>query len=243
MTDHEIEFKTKMWLKVNAEYLKEQAIKKEKERLEEEEAEKEGREIKKKPRKSKAQVKKEKGQNPGGHQTAIEAIEKIVAEKKISTKINYDVLRSLNSPMTTPSPSTQRFDESPASPSIYGSIPINPKSPNPNSVFSPGSPSPNSPMRRLSSFKKDRDLTLKRPQTSAIKGKTIFGKPFLATRSSMVIRVVKFSSIVVMGRFQKKHKKITFKVNFTCQESFNFFSLYFEMSFSCHQILPKNERK
>merc|ERR1739842_217187 len=30
MTDHEIEFKTKMWLKVNAEYLKEQAIKKEK---------------------------------------------------------------------------------------------------------------------------------------------------------------------------------------------------------------------
>ena len=172
MTDHEIEFKTKMWLKVNAEYLKEQAIKKEKERLEEEEAIKEGREIKKKPRKSKAQVKKEKGQNPGGHQTAIEAIEKIVAEKKISTKINYDVLRSLNSPMTTPSPSTQRFDESPGSPSIYGSVPINPMSPNPNSVFSPGSPSPNSPMRRLSSFKKDRDLTLKRPQPSAIKGKT-----------------------------------------------------------------------
>ena len=184
MTDHEIEFKTKMWLKVNAEYLKEQAIKKEKERLEEEEAEREGREIKKKPRKSKAQVKKEKGQNPGGHQTAIEAIEKIVAEKKISTKINYDVLRSLNSPMTTPSPSTQRFDESPASPSIYGSIPINPKSPNPNSVFSPGSPSPNSPMRRLSSFKKDRDLTLKRPQTSAIRGKTVFANRFLATRSS-----------------------------------------------------------
>ena len=184
MTDHEIEFKTKMWLKVNAEYLKEQAIKKEKERLEEEEAEREGREIKKKPRKSKAQVKKEKGQNPGGHQTAIEAIEKIVAEKKISTKINYDVLRSLNSPMTTPSPSTQRFDENPASPSIYGSIPINPKSPNPNSVFSPGSPSPNSPMRRLSSFKKDRDLSLKRPQTSAIRGKTVLANRFLATRTS-----------------------------------------------------------
>ena len=46
MTDHEIEFKTKMWLKVNAEYLKEQEIKKEKERLEEEEAEREGREVK-----------------------------------------------------------------------------------------------------------------------------------------------------------------------------------------------------
>ena len=185
MTDHEIEFKTKMWLKVNAEYLKEQAIKKEKERLEEEEAIREGREIKKKPRKSKAQVKKEKGQNPGGHQTAIEAIEKIVAEKKISTKINYDVLRSLNSPMTTPSPSTQRLDESPASPSIYGSVPINPMSPNPNSVFSPGSPSPNSPMRRLSSFRKreDRDLTLKRPQTSAIKGKIVLANRFLVTRN------------------------------------------------------------
>jgi len=184
MTDHEIEFKTKMWLKVNAEYLKEQAIKKEKERLEEEEAIKEGREIKKKPRKSKAQVKKEKGQNPGGHQTAIEAIEKIVAEKKISTKINYDVLRSLNSPMTTPSPSTQRFDESPGSPSIYGSVPINPMSPNPNSVFSPGSPSPNSPMRRLSSFKKDRDLTLKRPQPSAIKGSPLQKRTRTLSRSS-----------------------------------------------------------
>ena len=109
MTDHEIEFKTKMWMKVNAEYLKAQAEKAEKERLEQEEAEREGREIKKKPRKSKAQKKQEKGQNPGGHQTAIEAIEKIVAEKKISTKINYDVLRSLNSPMATPSPSTPRL--------------------------------------------------------------------------------------------------------------------------------------
>jgi hypothetical protein len=118
--------------------------------------------------------------------------------------------------MTTPSPSTQRFDESPASPSIYGSIPINPKSPNPNSVFSPGSPSPNSPMRRLSSFKKDRDLTLKRPQTSAIKGKTVWANRFwlrVAAAGSMVLRLVKFSSggykilrIGVMGRCQKVPK-------------------------------------
>ena len=108
MTDHEIEFKTKMWMRVNAEYLKEQAEKAEKERLEQEEAEREGREIKKKPRKTKVKTKQEKGQ--GGHSTAIEAIEKIVAEKKISTKINYDVLRSLNSPMATPSPSTPSRD-------------------------------------------------------------------------------------------------------------------------------------
>ena len=34
----------------------------------------------------------------GSNATAIEAIEKIVQEKKISTKINYDVLRSLSGP-------------------------------------------------------------------------------------------------------------------------------------------------
>merc|ERR1712172_441302 len=105
----------------------------------------------------------ETGQHPGGNQTAIEAIEKIVAEKKMSTKINYDVLRSLSSPMATPSPNTPSMNESPASPSIFGSIPISSNA-NPNAVFPP---SPNSPMRRLSSFKKreDRDLSLKRPQT------------------------------------------------------------------------------
>ena len=35
----------------------------------------------------------------GNNATAIEAIEKIVQEKKISTKINYDVLRSLTGPL------------------------------------------------------------------------------------------------------------------------------------------------
>jgi len=145
MTDKEIEFKTQMWHRINAEYLKEQAEKAERERKEAEEAEKEGREIKKKPRRTKKQKLETK---PGGHSTAIEAIEKIVAEKKISTKINYDVLKSLNSPSPMPA--------SP-SPSIGPDSPYSPASPNPNAVFTP---SLNSPMRRLTSFRKDRDLSL-----------------------------------------------------------------------------------
>ena len=43
----EIEYKTKMWLKVNEEYLKEKAEKEERERREAEEAEKDGKDIKK----------------------------------------------------------------------------------------------------------------------------------------------------------------------------------------------------
>ena len=64
------------------------------------------------------------------------------------------------------------INESPASPSIFGSIPIS-SSANPNAVFPPSPKSPiSSPMRRLSSFKKreDRDLSLKRSPTSALKG-------------------------------------------------------------------------
>jgi len=77
-----------MWMRLNADYLKEKAEKAEKERIEREEAEKEGKVVKKKVYKKK--VKMEKGTS----QTAIEAIEKIVQEKKISAKINYDVLKS-----------------------------------------------------------------------------------------------------------------------------------------------------
>merc|ERR1711963_209359 len=140
MTDKEIEFKTKMWMRVNAEYLKEQEEKAERERKEQEEAEKEGREIKKKPKKTKK--KQTKSEQHAGHQTAIEAIEKIVVEKKISTKINYDVLRSLSSGPSTPaSPAPNVISsQEPASPAgsesgIFGSSGMNPN-PSPNSVFS-----------------------------------------------------------------------------------------------------------
>uniref|UniRef100_A0A0K2UA20 Transcription factor IIIB 90 kDa subunitlike [Megachile rotundata] n=1 Tax=Lepeophtheirus salmonis TaxID=72036 RepID=A0A0K2UA20_LEPSM len=91
MSDNEIKYKTELWMKVNAEYLKEKAVKEEKERIEAELAEKEGRD----PKKRKKSIKKNKV-NLGANSTALEAIEKIVQEKKISTKINYDVLKSLN---------------------------------------------------------------------------------------------------------------------------------------------------
>ena len=180
MTDKEIEFKTKMWMRVNAEYLKEQEEKAERERKEQEEAEKEGREIKKKPKKTKK--KQTKSEQHAGHQTAIEAIEKIVAEKKISTKINYDVLRSLSSGPSTPaSPAPNVISsQEPASPAgsesgIFGSSGMNPN-PSPNSVFSS---SLNTPVKRLSSFRKERDLTLKRPNQSPLSPvKSIKASPF-----------------------------------------------------------------
>ena len=49
---------------------------------------------------------------------------------------------------------------------LFGTLPLNPD-PNPNSVFSPSLNS-NSPVsvKRLSSFRKERDLTLKRPSSA-----------------------------------------------------------------------------
>ena len=57
----------------------------------------EGRELKRKKKAPPSGGKEGKRQkvNLGGNQTAMEAIEKM-AQEKISTKINYDVLRSLN---------------------------------------------------------------------------------------------------------------------------------------------------
>lgn len=102
MSANEIQQKTKLWLKLNAEYLLEQEEKRKKEKMEREEMIKAGKDPDKK-RKMKKRVKMTHQSNG----SAIEAIEKIVQEKKISTKINYDVLRSLN---MSPSPA------SPASP-------------------------------------------------------------------------------------------------------------------------------
>ena len=53
---------------------------------------------------------------------------------------------------------------------LFGTLPLNnPDSPNPNSVFSPslnGSNSVQPVVKRLSSFRKERDLTLKRPSSA-----------------------------------------------------------------------------
>ena len=67
MNEKEIQFKTLMWMKVNADYLKEKAEKEERERVEREEAERDGKPIKKK-----TQYKKKAKMEKGHNQTAIE---------------------------------------------------------------------------------------------------------------------------------------------------------------------------
>ena len=91
MTPIEVKNKTKLWMKVNKEYLEEI---KEKERLEKEERDemiKQGLDpdkIKKK--------KTPKKKYTGFPETAVEAIAKMAEDKKISTKIDYNVLKKLN---------------------------------------------------------------------------------------------------------------------------------------------------
>ena len=133
MSKEEIELKTKMWEKVNADYLKEKAEKEERERQEAQD----GKEVKKRTRKTKDRKK------AGGSATAIEAIEKIVQEKKISTKINYDVLRNLTLPGSSREPAAAPVVEEEEAPSPAKSI----------YTASPRKPSESTGRKRLPSFK------------------------------------------------------------------------------------------
>ncbi|XP_028996662.1 transcription factor IIIB 90 kDa subunit [Betta splendens] len=84
LNDKEVQVKTALWLKQNAEYLQEQK-------------EKEERIQKEKEQGTYKEKKKYKKREPIKASTAGEAIEKMLEKKKISSKINYDVLRDLNS--------------------------------------------------------------------------------------------------------------------------------------------------
>ncbi|XP_067338319.1 BRF1 RNA polymerase III transcription initiation factor subunit b isoform X2 [Channa argus] len=86
LNDKEVQVKTELWLKQNAEYLQEQ-----KEKEEKIQREKEQGTYKEKNKK------KYKKWKPIEASTAGEAIEMMLEKKKISSKINYDVLRDLNS--------------------------------------------------------------------------------------------------------------------------------------------------
>ena len=88
LTPEEVKFKTQLWMKVNKEYLQEQREKLKKEKEEREEMIKQGID----PDRKKRVYRKRKY---GSSDTAVEAIEKMAVEKKISTKINYDVLKNL----------------------------------------------------------------------------------------------------------------------------------------------------
>eukprot|EP00090_Calanus_glacialis_P000131 TRINITY_DN10083_c0_g1_i1.p1 TRINITY_DN10083_c0_g1~~TRINITY_DN10083_c0_g1_i1.p1 ORF type:complete len:732 (-),score=223.56 TRINITY_DN10083_c0_g1_i1:193-2340(-) len=103
MSPAEIENKTNLWMMVNKEYLKEQEIKIKKEKELREEMIKNGID----PDKKKKIYKKKSKSNLQSNGTALEAIEKIVQEKKMSTKINYDVLKSLNMGFGSPKKSEE----------------------------------------------------------------------------------------------------------------------------------------
>ncbi|KAL4238742.1 transcription factor TFIIIB subunit brf1 [Mactra antiquata] len=90
LAEREVLLKTKIWMEENADYLKEMELKEEKKRKEEEE------EAKKPPEKRKRTIKRKKRPPATEAATAQEAIQKIMHEKKISCKINYDVLNDLN---------------------------------------------------------------------------------------------------------------------------------------------------
>ncbi|KAK7870265.1 hypothetical protein R5R35_000993 [Gryllus longicercus] len=89
MSDTEARYKDSLWNKVNAEYLKEQKEKEEQRKREEEESKEQGKPEKKKKRPQRKTDKNAVASTPG------EAITKMLETKKISKKINYDVLRSL----------------------------------------------------------------------------------------------------------------------------------------------------
>ncbi|XP_026196893.1 LOW QUALITY PROTEIN: transcription factor IIIB 90 kDa subunit-like [Anabas testudineus] len=86
LNDKEVQVKTELWLKQNAEYLQEQ--KEKEERIQKEKEQGTYKEKNKKKYKKREQIEAS---------TAGEAIEKMLEKKKISSKINYDVLRDLNS--------------------------------------------------------------------------------------------------------------------------------------------------
>ncbi|KAM9294122.1 LOW QUALITY PROTEIN: transcription factor IIIB 90 kDa subunit [Gastrophryne carolinensis] len=87
LNEKEAEIKTELWMKENADYLREQKEKEERIAKEKEL----GIYKEQKPKKS------SRRRTPIQASTAGEAIEKMLEQKKISSKINYDVLRDLDS--------------------------------------------------------------------------------------------------------------------------------------------------
>jgi transcription factor IIIB subunit 2 len=87
LTESEAVLKDKLWNQMNAEYLK--MAKEREERAAKEREEGKPEKKKRKPRKKPI----------GPSSSAGEAIEKMLQEKKISSKINYDILKSLTAPV------------------------------------------------------------------------------------------------------------------------------------------------
>lgn len=101
MSEKEAQFKHNLWNKVNADYLTQQKEKEEKRQKEKEEGKPE--------KKRRRTTKRNKSQPPAN--SAGEAIEKMLQEKKFSSKINYEVLKSLNVSVNTSSKEQQKPEE------------------------------------------------------------------------------------------------------------------------------------
>lgn len=97
LNEKEVVIKTNLWMKENGEYM--QLLEEKEKRLQ-----KEREELGLKPDQPKKKRKNNKRPQIQAN-TAEEAIEQLIVEKKISSKINYDVLRDLTQPTpTTPQP-------------------------------------------------------------------------------------------------------------------------------------------
>ncbi|XP_061669022.1 BRF1 RNA polymerase III transcription initiation factor subunit b isoform X2 [Syngnathoides biaculeatus] len=99
LSDKEVQVKTRLWMQQNQEYLQEQKEKEERIRKEKEQGT-----YKEKVSKPAEKKKKKKKKDSIQASTAGEAIKKMLQRKKISSKINYDVLKDLNGDETPPGP-------------------------------------------------------------------------------------------------------------------------------------------
>ncbi|KAK3915697.1 Transcription factor IIIB 90 kDa subunit [Frankliniella fusca] len=88
MSEQEAHNKDSLWMKINAEYLKELKEKEEKAKRDQEEGKPE-------KKKRKPSTKKRKDGQAGSSSSAGEAVQKMLQEKKMSSKLNYDVLKNL----------------------------------------------------------------------------------------------------------------------------------------------------
>ncbi|XP_066142850.1 transcription factor IIIB 90 kDa subunit [Euwallacea fornicatus] len=102
MSSKEFEVKKDLWHKVNADYLRKQKEKEEQLKKEREEGKPEKKPRKRAPKRSRLPA-----------NSAGEAIEKIIQEKKISSKINYEVLKNLNAAPTPDEVAEAKDDFSP----------------------------------------------------------------------------------------------------------------------------------
>ncbi|XP_063367407.1 transcription factor IIIB 90 kDa subunit [Cydia amplana] len=137
MSEEEARHKTQLWNKINAGYLRDQKVKEEMRAREKEE----GKDKKKKVRGS------YKKKTPCNAATAGEAIEKMLAEKRISMKINYNILKTLDHPGAPMSPVREATPVPEAKPATPAPVPASPvpkkrKKKGPPATLNVASPAP-----------------------------------------------------------------------------------------------------